>query len=154
MRPKIRVLTSVSVCFLAIVLAIGFLSLFGGTPRKSPKLQFELSFPASVHKEAITGRVFIMVTKDARREPRLQAGSWRNSVPFFGLDVHDLEPGDSVVIDETVLGYPVRSLSDIPAGDYHVQALLNIYTRFERADGHVVWAHMDQWEGQRFNRSP
>ena len=35
-----------------------------------------------------------------------------------------------------------------------MQALVNVYTQFHRADGHTIWAHMDQWEGQRFNRSP
>jgi hypothetical protein len=35
-----------------------------------------------------------------------------------------------------------------------VQAVLNVYTEFHRADGHVIWAHMDQWEGQQFSRSP
>ena len=25
---------------------------------------------------------------------------------------------------------------------------------FRRADGHVLWMHDDQWEGQHFNRSP
>ena len=65
-----------------------------------------------------------------------------------------MKPGDSAVIDETVLGYPLKSLQEIPAGDYYVQALFNIYTEFRRSDGHVIWAHMDQWEGQQFNRSP
>jgi hypothetical protein len=32
--------------------------------------------------------------------------------------------------------------------------VINIYTEFRRADGHTIWAHMDQWEGQQFNRSP
>ena len=45
-------------------------------------------------------------------------------------------------------------MANVPAGDYYVQALLNVYTEFHRADGHVIWAHMDQWEGQSFNRSP
>ncbi len=152
MRSKYRF--SVLVCVFIIALCMGFVFFSCSTQQQSPKLRFELSFPASVHQEAITGRVFVMVTKDDRREPRLQAGSWMRSVPFFGLDVENLEPGDSVVIDETILGYPLESLTDIPAGDYYVQALLNIYTRFERADGHVIWAHMDQWEGQQFNRSP
>jgi hypothetical protein len=35
-----------------------------------------------------------------------------------------------------------------------VQAVLNVYTEFHRADGHVIWAHMDRWEGQEFSRSP
>ena len=33
-----------------------------------------------------------MVTENEKREPRLQAGSWMRSVPFFGLDVHDPGP--------------------------------------------------------------
>ena len=28
------------------------------------------------------------------------------------------------------------------------------YTKFSRADGHVIWVHNDQWEGQQFNTSP
>ena len=32
--------------------------------------------------------------------------------------------------------------------------MLNVYTEFHRADGHVIWAHMDQWEGQQFVISP
>jgi hypothetical protein len=35
-----------------------------------------------------------------------------------------------------------------------VQGLLLPYTRFRRADGHTIWAHMDAGEGQRFNRAP
>ena len=31
---------------------------------------------------------------------------------------------------------------------------MNVYTRFPRADGHTVWLHMDQWEGQNWKRSP
>lgn len=118
------------------------------------KLRFEISFPASTHAEPITGRVFVMISRNNNREPRLQAGSWRTSAPFFGADVEGLEPGEKVIIDENVLGYPLKSLKEIPAGDYYVQGLMNVYTEFHRSDGHVIWAHMDQWEGQQFNRSP
>jgi S-formylglutathione hydrolase FrmB len=31
---------------------------------------------------------------------------------------------------------------------------MNVYTEFKRSDGHVIWAHMDQWEGQKFTVSP
>ena len=118
------------------------------------KLKFEISFSSAVHPKPITGRVFVMISRNNRREPRLQAGSWRRSVPFFGKDVNNLKPGEVVVIDENVLGYPPKSLKEIPAGKYYVQGLVNIYTEFHRSDGHVIWAHMDQWEGQQFNRSP
>lgn len=122
--------------------------------KKQSKLRFEISFPASIRSEALTGRIFVMVSRNSRREPRLQAGSWNNSVPFFGLDVENFKPGEVAVIDENVLGYPLRSLSEIPAGDFYVQGLANVYTQFKRSDGHLIWVHMDQWEGQRFNISP
>ena len=64
------------------------------------------------------------------------------------------EPGKDVVIDTNVLGYPIANLRDLPAGDYYVQAVMNVYTQYHRADGHTIWAHQDQWEGQHFNTSP
>jgi Putative esterase len=118
------------------------------------KLKFEISFPASAHAQPITGRVFVVVTTKTDPEPRIQAGFWGDTAPFFGTDVSQLKPGQSAIIDSDTLGYPTLSLRDIPAGDYHVQALINVYTQFHRSDGHVIWAHMDQWEGQQFNISP
>jgi hypothetical protein len=59
-----------------------------------------------------------------------------------------------VVVDATTFGFPVQSLRDIPAGDYWAQAFVNVYTKFVRSDGHTVWLHMDQWEGQNWKRSP
>jgi putative esterase len=119
-----------------------------------PALKFEISFPSAVHSEPITGRVFLVITNHAEWEPRLQAGFWTDPPPLFGADVNSLKPGDAAIMDSTTPGYPVSSLREIPAGDYHVQAILNVYTEFHRSDGHVIWAHNDQWEGQQFNRSP
>lgn len=113
-------------------------------------MEIELFFPASVSSEPVTGRIFVIVTRDSDSEPRLQCFD----VPLFGRDVHALRPGDVTVIDDSTPGYPVSSLAEIPPGDYYVQGLLNIYTEFHRADGHTVWAHMDQWEGQDLSRSP
>src|ERR1700730_6412952 len=113
-------------------------------------MRFELSFPAYVHPEPVTGRMFIIVTRNADTEPRMQCFD----VPLFGRDVPTLEPGAVAVIDDSTPGYPVSSLSEIPPGDYYVQALLSIYTKFPRSDGYTVWAHMDQWEGQDLSRSP
>lgn len=112
----------------------------------------EISFPATAHAQPITGRVFFMLSRTDEREPRLQVG--RTGVPFFGRDVVKLAPGQAAVIDATDLGSPVESLRDIPPGDYFVQAMINVYSEFKRADGHVVWMHDDQWEGQQWARSP
>jgi hypothetical protein len=31
----------------------------------------------------------------------------------------------------------------LPPGDYFVQAFVNVYSAFKRADGHTVWMHDD-----------
>ena len=123
-------------------------------PAASQTVRFDVSFIPQAHDGPITGRVFVMVTRtvDKVPEPRLQIG--RTGVPFFGRDVERLAPEQIVSIDGTDLGTPIDSIADIPAGDYFVQAMVVVYTEFRRADGHVVWMHDDQWEGQRWNRSP
>ena len=129
-----------------------FYSLCAQTEQKD--LHFEIQFPENKQNEPFTGRLFLIVTRTDDPEPRLQVGGWRSGPPLFGFDVNQLDPGSSVIIDKDVLGYPLKSLAEIPAGDYYMQALYNKYIKFERSDGHTIWAHMDQWEGQKFNRSP
>lgn len=114
--------------------------------------RFEISYPASANAGPLTGRVYVMISRNAEREPRLQIG--RAGIPFFGRDVEQLAPGEVAAIDSTGLGTPVASLSEIPPGDYYVQAFVNVYSEFRRADGHVLWMHDDRWEGQHWNRSP
>lgn len=136
-----------------VVLFVWLLAAYSGhATSASPR--FEISYPASLDNGPVTGRVFVMISKSNQSEPRLQAGSYNASVPFFGLDVNALKPGENAVVDTSVLGYPVDTLNQLPAGEYYVQALLNIYTEVHRKDGHRIWVHMDQWEGQRWNRTP
>jgi len=145
--------------FCAVVLALAVLGALVTPSRawtKTPvsDLRFKVSFPASTHAQPITGRVFVMISNREKPEPRLQVGFWGDTAPLFGADVVQLKPGDAAWINGTTLGYPPTSLADIPAGDYYVQALINVYTECHRSDGHTLWVHLDQWEGQQFNRSP
>jgi hypothetical protein len=114
--------------------------------------RFEISVPPAVHTAPLTGRVYVMISHNNDREPRLQVG--RLGAPFFGRDVENLPAGASAIIDATDLGSPVVSLSAIPPGEYWVQGFVNVYSEFKRADGHVVWMHDDRWEGQHWARSP
>ena len=116
--------------------------------------RFQVVVPPAAHAEAITGRVYIIVSRKQSDNLLKLIGSWQQETPFFGADINALPAGQPGIIDAGTPGYPLRSLKDIPAGDYYVQALVNIYTEFHRADGHTIWAHMDQWEGQQFNESP
>ncbi len=121
--------------------------------------RFEISIPESVSGETVTGRMFIVISRNNDVVPRydeaqvrFQAG--RTGVPFFGVDVENLSPGEPAVIDVNTLGSPLESLLDLPPGDYYIQAVFNKYTEFRRSDGHTVWMHKDQWEGQSWKRSP
>jgi Putative esterase len=146
-----------STCTIAFALVAVLASIASVAPSATaatPGMKIEVSFPASVYGKPITGRVFVVISDDSTPEPRLQVGSWGSHAPFLGVDVSQLKPGETALIDSRALGYPTRSLKDIPAGDYYVQALVSIYTEFHRSDGHTIWAPMDQWEGQQFNQKP
>lgn len=146
-------LVKLRLCLLSVLTAIVVISCTQPV-KNSIDHKFDIFFTQAAHPQPITGRVLLILSKHDKPDPRFQAGSYFLSAPFWGKDVNQLAPQDTVVIDSTALGYPVDSLKNLPAGDYYVQAVMNVYTRFHRSDGHVIWAHMDHWEGQQFASSP
>jgi Putative esterase len=119
--------------------------------KKNLSMSISISFSSQLQTMPVTGRIFLFVSRTGDIEPRLQKGP---IPPIFGKDVDQLRPEEYTLIDEDVPGYPIKSLKDLPEGDYYLQGLLNVYTKFYRSDGHNIWAHMDQWEGQKFKISP
>ena len=117
-------------------------------------VRFAVSYPADLHAGPLDGRLLLMFSTDDAAEPRFQISTGPSTQQIFGIDVEGLTPGEEVVFDDTVLGYPRDSLADVPAGTYHVQALLHVYETFTRSDGHVVKLPMDRGEGQQWNRAP
>ena len=99
-------------------------------------------------------RVLMMISSSPEGEPRYQISAGPNTQLIFGIDVNELAPGEDAIIDAEVFGYPLPSIRDIPPGTYRVQALLNRYETFRRADGHVVKLPPDRGEGQRWNGKP
>jgi hypothetical protein len=140
----------------AIVALVGWQSSLGaqGSPVEQKGPRFEITFSSAAHAAPITGRVYVALsrTNDAQRTPIMQTGE--TGVPLFAVNIDNVAAGKSVVIDGATLGHPVQSLRSIPAGEYWVQPFVNVYTKFVRADGHTIWAHNDQWEGQNWKRSP
>ena len=122
--------------------------------RTQQGVRFEVSYGEMVEKGPLDGRLMVMISTDDRDEPRFQITDGPNTQLIFGVDVDGLSPSEIVVVDDLVLGYPVESLSQVPPGDYIVQALLHRYETFERADGHIVKLPMDRGEGQQWNRAP
>jgi len=137
--------------FIACMVFISGL-LTANAQKNKGKLEFKISFPTSASSEPLTGRMFLVISRTDSIEPRLQVG--RYGTQFFGVDFENLQPSEEVIVDGTILGYPINNLKDVPAGEYYIQAVLNKYTEFKRSDGHTLWMHMDQWEGQDWRRSP
>jgi hypothetical protein len=124
------------------------------TELASASPSFAISFSADASSEALDGRLLVILSKDDEREPRFQVKPGIKAVQMFGINVDGVEPGQEVVIDESVFGYPIDSLKDLPAGDYFVQAVLHKYETFELANGKLVRLPMDQGEGQQWAKSP
>ncbi|MEZ5285808.1 MAG: hypothetical protein R2712_13580 [Vicinamibacterales bacterium] len=147
--PRILIALAAAVCLAATLAADTQRSRQAQSDRG---VRVEITVPPAVRSEPLTGRVFFIVARSDEREPRLQVG--RTGTPFFGRDVENLAPGQAAIVDGTDLGTPLASLKDLPPGDYVVQAFVNVYSEFRRSDGHTVWMHDDQWEGQHWNVSP
>ncbi len=115
---------------------------------------FSVSFPASQSAKPLDGRVLLVLSTDDSEEPRMQIDDSPGSQMIFGLTVDGLRPGQAAVVNSTAAGYPIRSLKDVPAGDYTVQAVLNVYETFHRADGKTIKLAPDRGEGQHWNIAP
>src|SRR5262245_32818528 len=124
--------------------------------RESP-LAFAVTFDAAKSAVPLAGRLLVLLSTDPAEEPRFQINDSLKSQIVFGLDVEDWKPGEARTLDATnagVFGYPVRSLRGLKPGEYRVQALLDRYETFRRADGHVLQLPNDRGEGRKWNRAP
>src|SRR6187431_1257060 len=97
--------------------------------------EFRIELPAPVAATAYEGRLILILTTDDSSEPRFQVDAGFDAPQIFGLQVEKFGKGQFRVIGNSVLGYPGRSLSDIPAGTYTVQAVLHKYDSFTLANG-------------------
>ena len=115
---------------------------------------FSVTFSKTVSAEPLDGRLLLVLSTDPSDEPRNQIDDSPRTQLIFGVNVDGWQAGKTATVDATAWGYPIRSLKDVPAGKYYVQAVLNKYETFHRSDGKVVKMHMDQGEGQHWNSSP
>jgi hypothetical protein len=114
--------------------------------------KIEVTLPS----KTLHGHLIVVFAKSDKSEPRMQMDEQYQSAQGFGVDVgiDGVPSGSSVTIDAKTFGYPLRSLADIPAGDYSVQGVLNVYEEFHLASGKNVWLPPDKGEGQKWNRKP
>jgi hypothetical protein len=115
---------------------------------------FSVTLAPEHAREPLNGRLLLLLSVDASKEPRFLIDVGTKSQQVFGIDANGWQGNAPLVFDAQVLGYPRVSLGDIPAGTYRVQALLHKYETFRRKDGHVVQLPMDRGEGQVWNLAP
>jgi hypothetical protein len=114
--------------------------------------KIEVTLPSTAQH----GHLLLVVSKDDKSEPRMQMDEQYQSAQGFGVDVglDGAASASRVTIDAKTFGYPLRSLADIPAGDYFVQGVFNVYEPFHLGGGKTVWLAPDKGEGQHWNLKP
>ena len=148
------------VCPRLIILALLFLSTSSFAadkklPAKPASPRFEVSFPKEMSAAPLDGHVLLVLANKNDSEPRFQISFMAaQSQQIFGVDVDSLAPGTPAIVDASTLGYPAESLNDIPAGDYWVQAVLNIYETFHLGNGRTLKLPPDRGEGQHWQTKP
>ncbi len=110
----------------------------------------------------VDGRVYVVVAPEGDpggeggdAEPRTQVGI--QGVPFWGVEIDGLAAGGEAVVEPggaDAVGHPFADLSGLAPGTYLAQAFLNVYSTFERADGHPVRMHLNSGAGQSQWRAP
>jgi hypothetical protein len=116
---------------------------------------FTVSFPVAQSAKPLDGRVLLLLSNDPSAEPRMQINDTPRSQNVFGVTVDGLKPGEPVSIPASTTGYPYHTLADVPAGNYTVQAVLNIYETFHRGDGVTVKLPPgDGGDGHHWNQAP
>jgi len=148
-----------ALCALALALCAGRPVAANGAaaapPPASPTLlRIAVTYPATLAAGPLDGRLLLVLSTEAEGEPRFQVGDDLGSQQVFGIDVEGWRPGEAKIFDASVLGFPLESLAQVPAGTYRAQALLHLYEIFRRADGRAVKLPMDRGEGQQWSRAP
>lgn len=115
---------------------------------------FTVAFSDSLSRDAQDGRLLLLLATNDRSEPRFQFNDGLTTQLAFGIDVEGMLPGQALAIGPEAVGFPVKSLDELPEGDYYVQALLNRYETFNLKTGHTVKLPPDRGEGQQWNRKP
>ncbi len=138
-------LTSIFVTLLLIIQSCGL-------PDSS--VSYNITIADDLIDTPLDGRLLLLISTNDKAEPRFQVSDNTGTQLVYGMDVNGMTPGTTLIFDNESFGYPLENLSDIPAGDYYVQALLHKYETFNLSTGHTVKLPMDDGEGQHWNTSP
>ncbi|PZU06407.1 hypothetical protein [Sphingomonas sp.] len=117
---------------------------------------FQIRLGPQLEQPAYDGRLVLIFSKEEKPDLRSRdtVNAFYDSDQIYGVSVDGLSKSGKIVVDKQAIGFPQNSLSDLPAGRYFVQASLNVYTTYHRADGHVVKLPSAHGGGQIFAKEP
>lgn len=116
--------------------------------------QFQVELARNGVDRAYDGRVILILTPDGETEPRFQVDQNFDAPQIFGVDVEGLKPGGGVKIGGGVLGFPAEDMTDVPKGEYYVQAVLHKYDTFNLSNGKTVKLPAARGAGQNWRKEP
>src|SRR5262245_58562523 len=87
--------------------------------------RFEITFTRTARAEPVTGQVYVAISRTNSPTPIAQASP--TGVPLFSRAADALAPDQPVTIGSDDMGHPLKSLRDLPAGEYWAQPFVNVY---------------------------
>lgn len=105
---------------------------------------------------ALNGRLLFCFDKEMPEDGLVYNNIDVTGCPVFGKTVFDVKAGDTITLsadDPAVYGWPMQ-LNEVPAGEFAAQVFFIQYTKFERADGSVIWGMADHGGGGSFTGNP
>src|SRR5258706_7530037 len=96
-------------------------------------LRFEILLDNSLTSQATSGRMFVLMSSDAKKLNRLNTGFGPGATWIAAMEFENLEPGQTVKFDPDLKAYP-REFSQAMPGDYQFMALLDQDHSYARAN--------------------
>ncbi len=146
-----RSFTNTAPAVAGVALLLGLAACSGGS---ADQITVDVTFPEARSAQALDGRLLLVLSQRAEGDPIRHVTDGPGAQPVFGVDVEGWAPGQAAVFTDTVFGFPVERLGDLPAGTYRAQAFLNRYETYTRSDGHTVKLPPDRGEGQQWASKP
>lgn len=99
------------------------------SPAPAPVIQgskFSLTIDPAVQSSPYSGRVYVVLSRRERPEPRRSMGSWYNSPTVIAKDLRDVKPGEAFEIGPGTLTFPATQYENIREGTYYAQAVARV----------------------------
>src|SRR6478672_6800689 len=103
--------------------------MLGLIPTQARSQNTRLRFELTTNLGTASGRIFVIISRTDRPEPRFRIGeTGADAPPILARDLRSFGPGVAATIDRTAAIFPIANLDDLPPSDYYVQALFDSNT--------------------------